>query len=189
MVRKPNSATRNVPGCFCGPARVRPPAGSYKGRPHGREKRWDLGQVIATRDSLADVRSQAARIREALRKNIDPMAATLEAPPIVVPLASWDWEAGVEAFLAHVQRTRRPDTYTDYRRILRNTEELKVFQGRRLADIQREEVAAAIRIIHERGVESHAAHVLQVVRSFWTWLSNDGQRKRSLVEPNLLFRL
>ncbi|MBY0253640.1 MAG: integrase arm-type DNA-binding domain-containing protein [Methylobacterium organophilum] len=172
--------------------RIRPRSGarwSYKGRLHGREKRWDLGQVIATRDSLADVRSRAARIREALRKNIDPMAATAEAPPIVVPPASWDWEAGVEAFLAEIQRTHRPDTYTDYRRILRNTKELKVFHGRRLAGIEREEVAGVIRIIHERGVETHAAHVLRVVRSFWTWLSDDGQRMRSLVEPNLLFRL
>lgn len=172
--------------------RVRPRSGarwSYKGRLHGREKRWDLGPVIATRDSLADVRDQAARIREALRRNIDPTAKTMEAPAIVTPPASWDWEAGVEAFLAQIQRTRRPDTHTDYRRILRNTEELKIFRGRRLADIKREEVAGTIRIIHERGVESHAAHVLRVVRSFWTWLSDDGQRQRSLVEPNLLYRL
>jgi integrase len=185
-------AERRDPECPGLVLRIRPRSGarwSFKGRLHGREKRWDLGQAVATRDGLADVRSRAARIREALRKNIDPMATTMEAPPIVMPPASWDWEAGVEGFLAHILRTRRPDTHTDYRRILRNTEELKVFHGRRLADIEREEVAGAIRIIHERGVESHAAHVLRVVRSLWTWLSNDGQRKRSMVEPNLLYRL
>ncbi|MCE4226686.1 integrase family protein [Methylobacterium sp. C25] len=185
-------AEQRDPDCPGLVLRVRPRSGarwSYKGRLHGREKRWDLGQVVATRDSLADIRGQAARIREALRKNIDPMAATFEAPPIVKPPASWDWEAGVEAFLAQIQRTRRPDTLTDYRRILRNTKELNVFHGRPLAGIEREEIAGAIRIIHERGVESHAAHVLRVVRSFWTWLSEDGQRKRSLVEPNLLYRL
>ncbi len=185
-------AERRDPECPGLVLRIRPRSGarwSYKGRLHGREKRWDLGPVIATRDSLADVRGRAARIREALRKNIDPLATTAEAPPIVDPPASWNWEAGVEVFLVHIQRTRRPDTHTDYRRILRNTEELKVFHGRRLADIEREEIAGAIRIIHERGVESHAAHVLRVVRSFWTWLSDDSQRKRSLVEPNLLYRL
>ena len=39
--------------------RVRPRAGvrwSYKGRLHGREKRWDLGEAVATRDGLAAVR-------------------------------------------------------------------------------------------------------------------------------------
>ncbi|MFX7412368.1 hypothetical protein ABTI97_18810, partial [Acinetobacter baumannii] len=66
----------------------------------------------------------------------------------------------------HIARTRRPDTYTDYRRILENTKELRVLHGRRIADIEREDIAAAIRSIHERGVESHAAHVLRVVRSF-----------------------
>ncbi|UGB26135.1 Arm DNA-binding domain-containing protein [Methylorubrum sp. B1-46] len=172
--------------------RVRPRAGvrwSYKGRLHGKEKRWDLGPAVATRDGIAAVREKAARIREDLRRNLDPMASKTDTPPIVAPPASWNWEAGVAAFLVHIARTRRPDTYTDYRRILENTKELRVLHGRRIADIEREDIAAAIRTIHERGVESHAAHVLRVVRSFWSWLAGDGQQRLSRVQPNLLYRL
>ena len=117
------------------------------------------------------------------------MASTTKAPPIVARFESWDWEAGVAAFLEHIARTRRPDTHTDYHRILRNTNELKRFNGRRLAGIERHEIAAAIRAIHDRGVESHAAHVLRVVRSFWSWLAADGQQSHSCVSPNLLYRL
>jgi integrase len=183
--------------------RARPSYCRYRvrGTLHGKQRSYDLGDVVEGDAALAEVRSRATKVREMLRAGMNPdaqVAAWLSgvsldnqlklfaaAPPAERP--SWTWEAAKAAFLQHLEDGRRPATLRDYKQKL-GTPELNIFAGRKVAGITRNELLGAVDAIHERGVEAVAKGVLRTVSSMWTWLADSRRQEQTGVEPNLLLK-
>lgn len=172
-----------------------------RGTLHGKQRSYDLGDVVEGDAALAEVRSRATKVREMLRAGMNPdqqVAAWLSgvsldnqlklfqaAPPAERP--SWTWEEAKAAFLRHLEDGRRPATLRDYRQKL-GTPELARFNGRQVAGITRNELLSAIDAIHARGVEAVAKGVLRTVSSMWSWLADSRRQEQTGVEPNLLLK-
>ncbi|MET7242938.1 integrase arm-type DNA-binding domain-containing protein [Methylobacterium sp. EM32] len=90
----------------------------------------------------------------------------------------WTWEQAREAYLAEVKRTRRPDTWNDYRAML-HVEELAPLGGLKVRRITRSELSVIVAEMHESGRERHAEHLASVLRPMWTYLTKDHIRPKS----------
>ncbi|MDB5502992.1 MAG: hypothetical protein JWR89_2894 [Tardiphaga sp.] len=173
-------------------------------RLHGRQVRYDLGPAVAGDDDaegicLQTARERAMRVVEMARKDHNPesfvrgLATGLtpkaqEKSDAERPKASWTWEDARALFLTEVKRTNRDDTLRDYRGKLQPSE-LKVFEGRMVATITRNEMAKAIEKIHKRGVESMAAGVCRVVKRFFAWMSEPAQQDQTGVADGVMIKL
>ncbi|OHV15841.1 hypothetical protein BK022_16200 [Methylorubrum extorquens] len=96
----------------------------------------------------------------------------------------WTWEEARAAYLAEVKRVRRPDTHTDYRKML-SVPELAVFEGRRVRRITIEDLATIVHEIHASGRERHAEHLASVLRPMWSYLAKHEHKKKSGVEAGM----
>ncbi|SFU92751.1 hypothetical protein SAMN02799631_03184 [Methylobacterium sp. 174MFSha1.1] len=96
----------------------------------------------------------------------------------------WTWEEARAAYLAEVKRVRRPDTHTDYRKMLHQPE-LAVFEGRRVKRITIEDLATIVHAIHASGRERHAEHLASVLRPMWSYLAKHEHKKKSGVEAGM----
>ncbi|SNT31747.1 hypothetical protein SAMN05216374_3124 [Tardiphaga sp. OK246] len=186
--------------------RVKPRAvrWSVRCRLQGRQVRFDLGPAIEGDEdiegvSLQTARERATRVIEMARRGHNPesfvRALSTGLSPVAQekadaarPKASWTWEDARTRFLAEVERTNRGDTLRDYRGKLQPAE-LKRFEGRMVATIKRNEMAAAIEDIHRRGKESMAAGVARVVKRFFAWLSEPAQQDKSNVADGVMVKL
>jgi hypothetical protein len=102
---------------------------SVRARLHSRQRRWDLGAVVAGDDDLdgkiclATARARAMTVREMCRKNQNPDAivarfggtraqadAEASPPPPVTSPTTWTWAQAKEAFFAELERSNRKDT-------------------------------------------------------------------------------
>lgn len=92
------------------------------------------------------------------------------------------WEVARQMFLDEVKRTRRPDTYKDYKNILENTPELAVLEGAMVAGMTDVTAEQIYKKIHAR-VEPHSEHVARVMSAMWTFLSTPGNRAITGVKP------
>lgn len=113
----------------------------------------------------------------------DPAAIAVFEDEMLHP-GEWTWEEGRAAFLAEVARVRRPDTHTDYRKML-SMPELAVFSGRRLRRITIEDLAMIVHAVHATGRERHAEHLASVLRPMWSFLSLHAHKKKSGVETGM----
>lgn len=90
----------------------------------------------------------------------------------------WYWDEARTAYLAEVKRTKRPDTWNDYRAML-HVKELAPLGGRKVRRIVRSELSVIVAEIHESGRERHAEHLASVLRPMWNYLCQDHVRPRS----------
>lgn len=167
----------------------------------GENVRLDLGDVDEwTVAEARDIASEAQRvIRGGIRKPdskwVEEQRVRLgkveapETPQQDHKLSfRWTWEKAKTEYLEEVQRSRKPATYDDYRRMLA-TPELDRFAGRPVGSITLEEMAVAIRDIHKRGVERHAEHAASVVRPMFKFLAGADIRSQSGVERGIMSEL
>lgn len=116
-----------------------------------------------------------------------PPAPPLERDPEVVAalqrdmpdLGFWTWEQAREAYLAEVKRTRRPDTWIDYRTVLGMRELAPLQDVWRVNRITREQLAGIVADVHATGRERQAEHLASVLRPMWNFLANDHVKRRS----------
>ena len=167
----------------------------------GENVRLDLGEVDEW--SVAEARDIASEAQRVIRGGIrKPDAKWVEEQrirlgKIEAPVShqadhklsfKWDWERAKSEYIAEVQRSKKPATYNDYRRML-TTPELDRFAGRPVGSITLEEMAIAIRDIHRRGVERLAEHAASVVRPMFKFLSSADIRSQSGVERGIMTEL
>ena len=183
--------------------RIRPTScrWSVRGTLHGTQHRYDLGAVTKGEEALAQTRQRAGRVREMMRAGMNPdwqVAAWLTGvsldqqlrlfePPKPAESPSWTWEVAKANFLAFTLQHRRAATHRDYRGKL-NTAELDRFAGRKVSDIGRNEIIAAVTAINDRGVEDQAKGVKRTVSRMWNWLSDGPRQAETGVTPNLLLK-
>lgn len=170
--------------------RVRPRAArwSVRGRLHGRQRRWDLGLVVegdldAGGVCLASARAWATQVRTYCRQDQNPDAFVQRvtgqfAAPVEGPRPERRtllWQDAVRQYLDSLYdpkqpelATNRPATRKDYKGKL-GVPELKVFQGRAVSTITREEIAEAVARTCERAWPMGAG-ALRTLKAFFVWL-------------------
>ena len=99
-------------------------------------------------------------------------------------LLSWRWEEARESYLDEVKRTRRPDTWNDYRTML-HQKELSVLAGRQVRGITRGELAVIVDRVFTSGRERHAEHLASVLRPMWNYLATDRRQHLSGVTSTM----
>ena len=188
-------------------------AWGYKAMSRGRIHRLAIGPVgkasKAGAVSLDDARAVANAARRHLKEGHELtsefLAAELvrlglaEAVPVAPPpdpavvaeraraaaeARLWTLAQARDAYLAEVKRTRRWDTWNDYRKML-NVTELTFLDGERVCRITRQALAEIILDIHRSGRERHAEHLASVLRPMWTFLQGDAIRRESGVTEDL----
>ncbi|MBD8907184.1 integrase [Methylorubrum zatmanii] len=97
----------------------------------------------------------------------------------------WTWEQAREAYLAEVQRTRRHDTWVDYRTVLNMKELAPLSESWRVCRITREQLAGIVADVHETGRERQAEHLASVLRPMWNYMAEDHVRRRSGVQTTM----
>ncbi|KQN75025.1 integrase family protein [Devosia sp. Leaf64] len=163
----------------------------------GTSIRLDLGDVDEW--GIAEARELVIDARRLSKSGQQPDAAWLDArkvasgklaaptTPVFHP-GTWNWETARSEYLEEVERTKKPATHTDYRRML-GTPELERFSGRPVAGITLEEMSIAVEDVHKRGVERHAEHLASVVRPMWRFLGSPTKRGRSGVQSGVMKEL
>lgn len=168
----------------------------YRFKSGGESRRLNMGSVDSW--DIAEARKVAGAAKDLVQSGRLPDEAWLDdqrvafgkreaAPELVVP-GLWSWEEAKTEYLAEVERTRKPATLDDYRRML-GTPELSRFHGREVAGIRLEEMAQAVEEVHRRGVERHAEHVASVVRPMWHFLGTPSKRSLSGVASGTMKEL
>jgi hypothetical protein len=177
---------------------------SMRARLHGDQRRYDLGPAVAGDAdvdglSVDGARSRAARVAEMARNGHNPatfLAAVATGVSIETqrkieaerPKPSWSWEKAKTEFLAEVKRSNREDTHRDYRGKLQPAE-LSRFDGRLVATITRNEMAAAIADVHGRRAEAMAEGMVRVVKRFWSWLAEAVRQDETSVADGVMLKL
>jgi hypothetical protein len=174
---------------------------SVRGTLHGIQHRYDLGPVVEGDEALAEARMRAGRVREMLRRGMNPdqqiaawltgasrtSSSSCSSPPKPAAAPFWAWETAKANFLAFTLAHRRAATHRDYKGKL-NTPELDRFAGRRVANIERNEIIQAIADINARGVEDQARGVKRTVNRMRNWLADGPRQAETGVTPNLLLK-
>lgn len=169
---------------------------AYRGRLYGHLRRWDLGTAIDVDPDEA--RSRARRVREWLKKGIDPaphLQAMLTGEPVEPTNAKakkdaaerWTFRETRDAFLLWMQPTRRTATIDDYRKKL-HMREFDEYLDRHIATISRAEIAVTIETISKRGIPT-AEGALRTVKSMWNWASEPVREEKSGLTVDLLRRV
>jgi hypothetical protein len=96
----------------------------------------------------------------------------------------WTLAQAREAYLAEVKRTRRWDTWDDYRKMT-GVAELTFLGNERVCRITRQMLAEIVTDIHRSGRERHAEHLASVLRPMWTFLQRDDVRRESGVTEDM----
>lgn len=94
----------------------------------------------------------------------------------------WTLEKAIQQYLVEVERTSKPATLADYRRML-GAPELKPLMKQSVATITRQDLAEVVGKVHRRGVERHAEHLASVLRPMWRFLERDDIIKQTGVTP------
>lgn len=177
---------------------------SIRVRLHGLQRRYDLGPAVAGDEDIAGLsidgaRSRAARVAEMVRNGHNPAifisalatGVSLETQRKIEaerPRPSWLWERAKKEFLAEVERTNREDTHRDYKGKLRPTE-LSRFDGRMVATITRNEMAAAIAAVHTRGAEAMSEGMVRVIKRLFNWLAEAIRQDETGVADGVMIKL
>jgi integrase len=174
---------------------------SVRCRLHDVQRRFDLGPIVAGDAdvdgglSLKTARSWSIRVKALCDPAAPPTdpnrhiaawraGTTLERlekalpPPAPEAVPSWTWEHTKAMYLAEVLRVNAESTHLDYEKKLR-VPELGVFDGRMVATITAEEMAAAVKAVHARGAESMAEGVARVIGAMWTFLTSPDNRRHT----------
>lgn len=188
-------------------------AWGYKAMSRGRIHRLAIGPVgkasKAGAVSLDDARAIANAARRHLKEGgeLTPEflagelvrlgmadAAPVPPPPDPAVVAEraraaaearlWTLAQARDAYLAEVQRTRRWDTWNDYRKML-SVAELTFLDNERVCRITRQTLAEIVADIHGSGRERHAEHLASVLRPMWTFLKGDAVRRESGVTEDM----
>jgi hypothetical protein len=177
---------------------------SLRVRLHGDQKRFDLGPAVLGDEDIdglciGGARTRAMRVVEMVRKGQNPqtfLAAMVSGVSVETqrkidaerPLPSWTWEAAKTAFLSEVKRSNREDTHRDYRGKLQPAE-LSRFDGRMVATITRNEMAAAVAAVHARGAETMSEGMVRVIKRFWSWLAEAVRQDETSVADGVMIKL
>lgn len=177
---------------------------SMRVRLHGDQKRYDLGPAVAGDEdvgglSVDGARARAMRVAEMARNGHNPatyLTATATGVSIETqrkieaerPKRSWSWEKAKTEFLAEVKRSNREDTHRDYRGKLQ-PKELSRFDGRMVAGITRNEMAAAVAAVHGRGAEPMSEGMVRVIKRFWNWLAEAVRQDETSVADGVMLKL
>jgi len=167
---------------------------SFRGpRLAGKNRRWYIGDHLV---APKDARQRAWQVRTLIGQGLDPTTALTELVTGVAAAQqlelrvenkpSWEWLDAITRFLADIKADTRQATRDDYKGTLENTPELKPFVGRKVCDITRGEIMAAIEKVRKRGVKTHHKKVLAVTRRFFNWLGNDIRQDKTSVPVNFL---
>jgi integrase len=147
---------------------------------HVRYRRWTIGD---DKTAPERARERAAVVKAICRAGGDPsrqihawlsgvsVASQIESERKKGP-ESVPWEKAVQIFLDWIFEHRAEATFDDYRNILRNTPELRRFDGRLVASINDTDVRSALADIAKRS-EAHAEHVQRILASMWSRLAVD----------------
>lgn len=169
---------------------------SYRWEKAGRSNRLELGGIDEW--DITKAREIAAEAATAVRSGITPddewmrqqrikrgrLTEILVPEPVAV--LTWDWDEAITAYLAEVERTKKPRTLVDYRNMLK-TPELGKFTGRAVSTITLKEMLSAVADVHSRGVERHAEHLASVIRPMWKFLSHlTRQDKSGVIDRRLM---
>jgi integrase len=162
---------------------VRTPTGHLS---WGMKKRWAAGQIQPTRRALGGVyfppknqvpegeevsggtltlieaRAKARRWLELLSRGIDP--AQQERSRKIAARKRITFDELREAFLKHFEQKKK---HGEAKRIL--TKDLAVWNGRLAADINAQDVDAAIQVIVGRGSKYQARNAFGYIRSVYSW--------------------
>lgn len=102
--------------------------------------------------------------------------------------ARWTFAQARERYLAEVKRTKRPDTWNDYRVIL-HAPELARFEGTKVFTVSVETFAKAIAEVHATGKERRAEKMADTLRPMWTWLGSKAVTLDSGVKAGVMKEL
>jgi hypothetical protein len=115
-----------------------------------------------------------------------------KSPELVAEIAAdfkdapfWTWEQAREAYLTEVKRTRRHDTWVDYRTVLNMKELAPLSAVWRVCRITRGDLAVIVGEVHESGRERQAEHLASVLRPMWNYLAGEFVKRRSGVETTM----
>jgi len=96
----------------------------------------------------------------------------------------WTWEQARDAYLAEVKRTKRYDTWIDYRNILRSKDLVSLHETR-VRHITRQQLSVIVAEILTSGRERQAEHVASVLRPMWNYLAGDFVKHLSGVQATM----
>lgn len=99
---------------------------------------------------------------------------------------TWTWEQALEAYIAEVRRSRRPETAKNYRSVLINPSVTEVMAGRIVAEVDLTTVASMVERIHSSGREATSENVVVIIRVMWEFLARHDKQAQSGVASNVL---
>lgn len=153
---------------------------------HGRSTRLTLGAVDEW--SIAEARDLVMEGRKLIRGRIRrPDDAWVHEQRVALGKAAapakaaehrqstyWTYRQAVEAYLAHVKRTKSAATYRDYKQTLGNAD-LAVLAKRPVPSITRAEMSKIVAGVHASGREPTAEGIVRKIKPLWKWLAADEQ--------------
>ena len=152
--------------------------------------RRDLANKIAVFDGDGWLHRQFAEL--GLVAPPPPPGKPSKSPELVAEIGAdfkdapfWTWEQAREAYLAEVQRTRRHDTWIDYRTVLGMKELAPLAEIWRVCRITRQQLSVIVAEVHASGRERQAEHLASVLRPMWAYLSRDSIQHRSGVTQTM----
>ncbi|TGD97723.1 tyrosine-type recombinase/integrase [Methylobacterium nonmethylotrophicum] len=100
----------------------------------------------------------------------------------------WTFAQARERYFDEVRRTKREDTWNDYRAIL-HAPELARFDDTKVFLITVERLAEVIAETHRSGRERRAEKLADCIRPMWTWMASSAQKLSSGVTPGVMKEL
>lgn len=97
----------------------------------------------------------------------------------------WTFAQARERYLEDVKRTKREDTWNDYRIIL-HAPELARFENQKVFLITIERLAEVVAETHRTGRERRAEKLADCIRPMWTWMAGSAQKLSSGVGPGVM---
>jgi hypothetical protein len=163
---------------------------SYRGKLGAKQKRWNLG---GDHIDPTTARHRCNAVKAALHAGKDPSQQVTEwltGISIAQQQRSKDatsiaWEKACDLFLDDAFQTKSIDTYTDYRKKLRNEPELKRFAGVSVSMITAADVETVLAAVAKR-TESGADGLQRTLSSMWTFLARPANREKTGVVPRII---
>jgi integrase len=146
---------------------------------------------VADCRELRDTHTARHRAREAIKlvkRGIDPRE-WLQEQELGGPVArhfdrrrdGMAWEEARDTFLTHIEESRQPATYADYRRTL-HSGDFNGLTSRLLKEIAIRDIREIQESIAARGAYTQAHHTLRIIKSAFSWLA---QKSDSGIESSV----
>ncbi len=147
-----------------------------RGRLGGKQKFWRIKGLLPD-DDPKEMRARAIEARQLAARGIDPKEWLQEKAlggkverTFDPEKDGWDWETARDTYLEFIKKHRRPATYDDYRKTL-NGKDLKVWEGKLVKSLTKDDVKKLQDSIYARGAERMALHTLTIVKTCLKWVA------------------